>query len=578
MRKALLYPWIKIWNNPIDTLQYMLKEMHPINLMLLWFSGIFLNAFYAELYVSSDDIGLWVYILAGVIVTFIDILTISVLINIFGGKNVNFKEGMVLVLLSFIPMLVANIILYIDSTIFSLPSVVLYVWSIVLLVKFIKASGLTLWKSISIVFIYMILFVLLLVRTSTIKDHSSSSPIDLNATACLSKIDQLREQENTKENINQTVAYVSRGYDVVVDNKQKFKTYNDAILQRFFNDSWRDKSMQTSSEQWINLQDKKNLSEEGFDTFIEQLEYLDTLAEDEENLTSILAYTMANQYIDFMDKVLQKLLKSNVEVPLVTLYNTKSETIEDINSSRNYFISNIYLKISDYCDDAQNIACYAEGYSQKAVETSALNPNALHMQGYLTEDKKLEIKSLDRLLLLIKKSDALFDYSLDAVYNNLGYAIYSDSQKERYDEALKYLRKAYELNHDSVYSLASMSSIYMERGEEKNAYEVLKGEANVFFHTSDETLEEKPSTYWNFVRNLMSTSFEFEDYNTTKYVCDKYLKMIDPDYEDCKEYLTKIAKKDLRHIKPHYSFWKLWTKHSDILNEQDPSKEEKYGK
>ena len=200
MKKALLYPWIKIWNNPIDTLQYMLKETHTINLILLWFSGIFLNAVYAELYVSSNDISLWVYMLAGMIVTFIDIVMISVLINIFGGKNVNFKEGMVLVLLSFIPMLFANFILYIDDNIFALPAVILYVWSIILLVKFIKyASGLTLWKSIFVVFIYMVLFILFLIRTSTIKDHISSSPTDLNATACLSKIDQLREQGTLKK-------------------------------------------------------------------------------------------------------------------------------------------------------------------------------------------------------------------------------------------------------------------------------------------------------------------------------------------------------------------------------------------
>ncbi|MCF6173413.1 MAG: YIP1 family protein, partial [Campylobacteraceae bacterium] len=161
MKKSLLYPWIKIWNNPTETLQYMLNNTHPINLILLWFAAIFANSAYADLCISSENLSLWIYILTGIVVTLVEIVVIIVMVKIFGGSNINFKKTMILLLLSFTPTYFGAFLLHINST---FNSGLLSIWSAVLLVKFVRyAFGLSLWKSIAILFANTAILVLLVI-------------------------------------------------------------------------------------------------------------------------------------------------------------------------------------------------------------------------------------------------------------------------------------------------------------------------------------------------------------------------------------------------------------------------------
>jgi tetratricopeptide (TPR) repeat protein len=305
---------------------------------------------------------------------------------------------------------------------------------------------------------------------------------------------------------------------------------------------------------------QNKLNEESFDTFFEHLEILDTFTKDTNTTSDLIASRLPNIYLYFMDKTLENLQNSNVHVPIITLYKKDGTTLEELNTSRNYLISETYERMSDFCDEAENVSCSVLAYVQKAVKSSSLNPNALFSYAYHLDDyDEKSITLLEDALALISTSSELFRFNRDAIYNNLGYLIYTNSQTEKYDKALQYLEKAYKLNSDSVYSLATMSSIYRKQKAYGSAYKVMEHEAYQLLHANRTTLLDKEPNYWIFVRSLIQTSYEFKDYNTTLYVCDLYAKLKDTSYEKCHQYIKEIKSLPKPHtITPLYSFWKLY--------------------
>jgi len=380
---------------------------------------------------------------------------------------------------------------------------------------------------------------------------------DTNATEYMHLI---QKSIDTNESNEVIAMLATSGYDNYDDDKDEFIIYDNAVKKLFLKKTWKDKSSILSTKLWANIEQESNLTQESFNTFFEQLETLDSDAEDNSTTWGLVSRELASKYINYMEKQLEKIASSNIQVPLVMLYKKDGSTVEEMKLSRDYLVSEVYRRITNFCDDAENIYFDVEYYAKKAAESSPLNPSALFMYAYYSDDSNLVVDLLEDVLALTKVSDELLENEMFAVYNNLGYNISLSNQKSKYDDALKYLKKAYELNTDSIYSLATMSEIYMEREEYIKAYNSIKKETYIFFHSTDEELKEKESTYWAFVRGLISIAYDFKDYNTTQYVCNKYLEIYDTTYEDCQEYLEEIKKlSPTKSTKPIQSFWKLYT-------------------
>jgi len=405
---------------------------------------------------------------------------------------------------------------------------------------------------------FFVSFGMLFVSIYILSKHFSSDTMydDFNVSEYAHVLQGLLDN-NTSDYVTAIVA--SRGYRNYLENENEFLSYDTIIKDKFYKNTQQDTS-NISSKQWVNLLHESNLTENTFDIFFEQLDSLDTYDKDQNTTWSILSEKLPKIYIEYMDRELKKIAVSSIAVPLVELYKKDGTTIEDMNLSRGYLVSEVYRRISDFCDDASSTTCDPEEYARKAAENSALNPSALFLYAYHTDDSKLVVDLLSDVLALTKVSDRLLENSKFAVYNNLGYNIYLSSQKNKYDDALRYLKKAYELNNEAVYSLSSMSGIYRDRKDYKSAYNIMEAETYKFLHASNKVLLEKEKSYWVFVNSIIETSYVFKDYNTTKYACGKYLELHDSEYDKCDIYLRKIEETSNGYnTKPIYSFWKLYT-------------------
>lgn len=381
-------------------------------------------------------------------------------------------------------------------------------------------------------------------------------------TSLLDKIDvpiqveeyiELIKKNQTTQNSVYIADMIMIGYQKYFQDRKTFKEYTNEVHKLFSK-----KSSKNMNNSWINISTLDKLEISDFDSFLEQLENLNTKDKDESNTWNQLTKRLANIYLYWMEKELEAIKNSNTSVSIVELYKKDGKTIKEVDSSRDYLISKVYIEIADFCEDAEYISCSELDYNKKAVQSSKLNPTALFSYAYhILESDENSIKLLEDVLSLIKVSDKLFDREIAALYNNLGYAIYKHDKTEKYADALVYLEKAYSLNNSYVFSLATIAGIYKENNSDKLIYDVLKNDAYKFLHASNAKLRDKDSNYWIFVRKVITSSYEFKDYNSMKYICNKYEEIKEEKYEYCTDNLKKIS--ELKDIKPKYSFWKLYT-------------------
>lgn len=368
----------------------------------------------------------------------------------------------------------------------------------------------------------------------------------INVPTNIDKYIELIKKNQVTQNDIYITDMIILAYKKYSNNRETFKNYDTEVHKLF------SKNIDNS---WINISNLKDLERYDFNPFFSKLDDLDTNSKN--STWNLLSKRLSLIYLYWMDKELEIIKNSDINVPIVKLYTKDGKIIEDINSSRDYLLSNIYTELAEFCEDAENISCSALDYYKKAAQSSELNPNALFDYAYELDLDEESITLLEDTLSLIKVSDRLYDRGTAALYNNLGYAIYKNEITEKYTDALKYLEKAHELENSYVFSLATMASIYREGKSYEQAYNILKNDAYSFFQSSDDELQEKDSNYWIFVRNLITSSYEFKDYNSTKYICDKYEHIQEEKYEYCSDYLEKISK--FKNIKPKYSFWELYT-------------------
>ena len=552
MKRNLMYPWLTVWFKPRDTITYMLKHGPYWSIALLTLLVVWLNISYVELIPSLAKSGYVVSFFVGIIVFLLDIFLLYVFGKLLKGQASK-KEIFFVIILSSIPLGIFAIYEFLpESSILTALVQVFTIWSIILSIIMLAEVGkFSKWKATLSFFLYYAVFFAPLIYIN--KSNLDTSKMDIN-----SSITFLQYEMDSNRSAVHIALLAEVGYEDHYDNIQDFAQYNDAILGLFYKEGWKSKTMATQAKIWMSVASQRSLSEDDFETFLEQLETLDTMDADANSTWGKLSKQLPEIYMHLMDRQLERVVSSQIEVPLVTLYTKKGKRLEEMQASRNYLVSNVYVDMADFCDDAQYSLCDAETYAKKAVDTSGLNPNALFFYAYLLDDDRQSIQLLESILPLVEETDDLLDYDLDAVYNNLGYAIYTDKQEEKYDDALIYLKKAYALNKNSVYSVATIAAIHKERKEYQAMYDTLEKETYLFFKMNDDTLADKETNYWTLVKQLISVSYDFNDFNTTQYACKKLLAFHDDSYSACLEKLETIKLKEMNaSAVPSHSFWPL---------------------
>lgn len=377
---------------------------------------------------------------------------------------------------------------------------------------------------------------------------------NLNLEEYVSKI-----EENLKNNSESlTKNLIINGYKIYSNEKDTFFKYNDKIFKIISN-------IDLNSSSWIKMNDENKLTSNSFELFIEAIKNVpETLSKDEK--WKELVPIIQEIYLFFIEQELEKLKNSNIDVSIIKLYQKDGTTLEDKDSSRKYIISEIYKKIANIYEEDKNNLGKRIKYLEKGFNSSALNPDILYSYAFETLSPKKEVELLESLLEIIKVSNELFNFDKYSVYNNLGYAIYLDKQTEKFDKALEYLNKAKE--NGMLFSVATIASIHKYRGDYELAFKALKPIAYQFFHASDKKLKEEDKNHYIVINNLISTSYEFKDYNTTKFVCDRYPKIYNKENGNCAEYLKKIEKLNPEKMpKPKFDFWNLYTNPEDYVPE-----------
>jgi tetratricopeptide (TPR) repeat protein len=554
MRKNLIYPWLSVWFKPRDTISYMLQYGSWWSIVLLTLLVLWINMSYVELITFLENPGYVVSLFVSLLVLLVDILLLYMFGKLLKGKASK-KEIFFVIILSAMPLFIFVLYdLFPTSSTLSALIQIFTIWSIVLsIVMLAEVEKFSKWKAALSFFLYYIAFFAPLLYLN--KGNVDTSKMDVNSSIAF-----LQYEMENNESAEHLALLAEVGYENYYDNIKDFAQYNDEILGLFYKGGWQAKTMATQAKLWMNIASQESLNEDDFETFIEQLETLDSIEVDENSTWGKLSKQLPQVYLKLMDSQLERVASSQVDVPLVTLYSKEGKRLEEMQASRDYLVSNVYVLMADFCDEAQNSLCAADEYAKKAVETSDLNPSALFFYAYLLDDDTKSIALLESVLPLVAESEDLLNYDLDAVYNNLGYAIYTDKQEKKYDDALIYLKKAYALNKSSVYSLATMSAIYNERKEYQAMYDVLENETYSFFKSDDNTLADKEKNYWTIVKQIISVSYDFNDFNTTKYACEKLLAFHDDNYTPCFEKTEAIKQKELNvSIVPSHSFWPLYS-------------------
>jgi len=356
---------------------------------------------------------------------------------------------------------------------------------------------------------------------------------------------------------------IYEGYVFFMENSETFFTYNDEILSMFVKNNWQIKSLARTMKRIYT-----KLDAETFGSFFEQLPILmstDTSKDEHlDRLMSDLPYV----YLDYMDKKFKNILTSEINTSSVVLYDLEGKEVNSSTKSREYVVSEYYKAMSDFYDEELDEDKLALEYAKKAIDTCNLNPDALFHYAYLTDDSTLSAELLEKVLQLTNKNDALLDRDTYSLYNNLGYAIWDSKKIDAYDKALKYLEKAYnESEEEGLNSLGTMAYIYMEQKKFSNAYDILKQPLYGFIYVSNEELADKDNVFWYYVRAVIDTTYILKDYNSTKFLCKRYLSLYDKEYEDCLTMVREIESlpKDTALV-GEFSYWELMSKPNKSIN------------
>lgn len=356
------------------------------------------------------------------------------------------------------------------------------------------------------------------------------------------------------------------GYTFFMDNSEIFFTYNDKILSIFVKNNWQIKSLARTMKRTYT-----KLDAETFDSFFEQLQMLMSIDTSKDEHLDRLISDLPYVYLDYMDKKFKNILTSEINTSSVILYDLEGNEVNSSTKSKEYVVSEYYKAMSYFYDEELDGDKLALEYAKKAIDTCNLNPDALFHYAYLTDNSTLSTELLEKVLLLINKSDALLDRYTYSLYNNLGYAIWDSKKVDAYDKALKYLEKAYNENQEeSLNSLGTMAYIYMEQKKFKEAYNILKKPLYGFFYVSDEELENKDNIFWYYIRAVIHTSYMIKDYNSTKFMCKKYLLLYDKEYEDCLTMIREIGVLPKNTpVVGDFSYWEIMSNsHKSIANKE----------
>ncbi len=565
MHEDNYYPWLSIWFEPSETIRHVMASgrLKIITIILFVAEGYVTTWMMPGLPTHSIFFGALLGVLLWPMTAFIA-LVYYLLGRLFRGQA-RYKEVFAVLVLSTIPNIAASIIVWIAGA----P-----------LLEKILDYGVGLWVGILIVAMYatvenfskvralvvMLLTALVVVMIATLIEHymktENSAKHAPNAEMYHKIIRQKVDANASAKTISELVV---AGYDYVMDSDEAFRAYSVRYLDMFQTDTWQRNTMKTRDKMWLDAFAQSEMSDESLDPFFEQIIAFNNQGQEGNTTWNLIAKEIPDNYIEYLDKKLQVMLESNITVPMVTLYDETGNRIRDMNHSRQFFVSQIYNRIGDFYSDEQGVDSWALRYTKKGIKACPLNPNTLHMTSYYDNNATANVARYDRIMRLINGHEELYEYATTALYNNLGYQIYEANMTQRYDTALTLLQDAYDKDSDFTNSLATISCIYEYKKKQVKSYQVLEKEALNFLNSSDKALENQLTRYWVFVRRLISVSYDLHDYGMTQYVCEKYLKIKDADYEECQTDLDAIAK--LSPEAKSHPIYSVWEKYDDQLDE-----------
>ena len=572
-------PWISIWFEPAKTIDSVRKGNHYRSTLFLIMLVTALVTFWGDK-TFHNPVVLSVMVVGYAIIIALMTLVIFWIAKLFKGKA-TYRDVFAVVVLGAIPDLIPSLF---DSLNISVLSSILNtgfgVWGMIIFIAMLShVEQFSKWKALIVFVIEMLIIGLGVYVFMQVSKEKHISPTE--------RIQMLHnlQKNHKKADLDALPPLAIDGYDDVYDSSKAFQEYSQELFDLFEKNTWKRATMKTRDKQWINALTEANITQEDLDPFFDQITAMNDEGNEDNQTWNLILKEIPDNYVEFLDRRMQTLLESNVTVPLITLYTPEGKPIRDMNHSRAFFVSKIYDRIADFYDDEQGAANWALRYELKGVKACPLNPNTMYMAAYYDNNDTESIPRYEAVLKLIQVTNDLLDYETSAVYNNFGYALFNASMTNRYDEAIRYLEKSYAMDHTHVYSLASISGIYQERGEPKKAYQVLENEAIKFLEMDDASIEDLPGNYWIFARRLVGASFDAKDYNMTQYVCQKYLKIHDPKYKKCLKYLKTIDELNAStKEKPLYSVWKnyadqqaeAFAQHDGNLTDADYLKKEAY--
>ncbi len=550
-------PWITIWFEPAKTIDGVRKGNHYRSTLFLiilvgalvtfWGDKTFHNPVVLSVMVS-------VMVLGCAILIALMTLVIFWIAKLFKGKA-TYRDVFAVVVLDAIPDLIPSLFDSLNiSALNSILNTGFGIWSIIIFIAMLShVEQFSKWKAFAVFIIEMLIIGLGVYVFMQVSKEKHISPAE--------RIQMLHnlQKRHTKADLDALPPLAIDGYDDVYDSGKAFQEYSQELFDLFETNTWKSATMKTRDKQWISALTEANVTQEDLDPFFDQITAMNDEGNEDNQTWNLILKEIPDNYVEFLDRRMQMLLESNVTVPLVTLYTPEGKAVRDMNHSRAYFVSTIYHRIGEFYDEEQDASNWALRYELKGTKACSLNPNTLYLSSIYDDNASANVQRYDRVMKLIQVDDTLLDYVTESLYNNLGFQIYEANLTHRFDEAIGYLEKAYAMDNTYVYSLVTISAIKKRRGHLKEAYQTIEKEAVKFIEMDDKAISDLPKNYWIFGQDLIDTSFEARDYNMTRYVCKKYLKIHDPKYEECLSDLKKIDKLTAgKKRKPIYSVWQQY--------------------
>jgi hypothetical protein len=548
------YPWLSVWQAPRKTIDHVMQSdrFKSIFFFLVLINGV-INA------IEFAPEGRRIIPISLAAITFVVFLFWVIagffywLGKLFHGQA-TFKEVLTAVLLSTIPSMVDALVRYLIGDTFVYTSNAIFsVWALsIFVVMYAHVEKISLWKSTGVTALLFLLFAAIGFWLYTDEERALD---DFNATI---QAELIRDKIQKNASPKTIASLVTAGYSSLSlrPNDKDFLTYSDKVFDLFVHDVAQRDAMKKRNKMWLGALSEGNITQEKLDPFFEQVVALNDGAGEGNTTWSVILDDLPDDYMDFMEKKLREYSRSDRAVPLVTLYTQTGEEIRDMNHSRRYFISEVHKRMAEFYDEEQECKTWAAVYAERGMKYCTLNPDLLFMLAYYDDNATANVQRYDTVMKLITKSNDLLGRYETALYNNLAFQITEANMTQRYDEAIGYLQKAYDADHTMVYSLSNIAVIYDERGELKRAYKMLEEETFRLFGLSDQEIKEKETNYWVFARKLIELSYRAKDYETTRYLCGRYLSLIDGEYQECVDDLEKIkAIPSQAREEPLYPMW-----------------------